>query len=49
MRVFICKSHDGVWLSGCSVVLAESEKEARELLDAELQDNNLDPESEYKL
>lgn len=42
LRVFICTDHDLVWPVGCaSVVLAESEAHARELLDKQLRQHGL--------
>lgn len=42
MKLYVCNDHDGFWPVGvASVVLAESEDQARELLDAELQKRGL--------
>lgn len=42
MRVFVCTDHDGHYPVGvASVVIAESESEARSLLDVELRRNGL--------
>lgn len=43
-KVFAC-SHDGVYLVGYSIVVAHSEAEAREMLEARLQELNLDAEN----
>ncbi len=40
MKTFIV-SHDGVWLSGYSVVTAQDEEEAKSLIRQYLKDNNL--------
>jgi hypothetical protein len=36
MKLFACSDFSGHYLSGCAVMLAESESEAREMLSAEL-------------
>jgi hypothetical protein len=43
MKLYVVRSHDGHYLGGCSVVVASSEDEARELLDAELIAQKLQP------
>lgn len=44
MQVYTCKDHAGVWPVGaCSVIVAESEEQASELLVAALRDAKLDP------
>jgi hypothetical protein len=40
MRVWTCL-HDGIWLGGCSVIVAESEEQARALIVAELRERQL--------
>lgn len=50
MKIFYCQ-HDGVYLPGISVVVADDEIRARELLDKKLLDLKLKPSTEraYKL
>ena len=44
MKLFICTDHDLHWPVGCgSVVWAESYEEARDLLDAALENHGLRP------
>lgn len=44
MRLWVCTDHDCHWPVGCaSIVLADSEDEARALLDAALIDHALKP------
>jgi hypothetical protein len=44
MNVYTCKDHDGHFPVGvASIVVADSEDEAREILDAELKANGLKP------
>lgn len=47
MKVFICKHHNGVWLNGCSIVIAKDIEVARQLLDKELVERGLQPSTEY--
>jgi hypothetical protein len=48
MNVYTCNDHDAVWPVGCaSVVIAETEKEARELLDKALVDDGLAPHKKH--
>jgi hypothetical protein len=42
MPVFVCTDHDGHWVGVASVIVAESEDEARLLLTAELKTHGLD-------
>lgn len=37
MRVFICRKHNGIWSDGCSVIVADSEGDAKRILFKELQ------------
>jgi hypothetical protein len=46
MKLYLCRSHDGVYLAGKSLVIANDEAEARALLDAELRVNLLKPDAE---
>lgn len=41
MNVYTCDDHDNVWVGGASVIIAETEDRARELLDAELKQRGL--------
>lgn len=43
LRVFWCTNHDGVFLSGSSIVVAHDAEEATRLLDAALIAKNLKP------
>jgi len=36
VKVYVCYDHDGFWMGGVSVVLAENEDDARQQLDAAL-------------
>ena len=50
LRVFTCTDHAGHYPVGvASVVVASSEAEARELLDAELREHGLNPDEGYSL
>jgi hypothetical protein len=50
MKVFICIDHDGHWPVGvASVVAAQDEEQARELLAAELRTFGLKPERGFTL
>jgi hypothetical protein len=46
MRLFICTDHDVMWISGCSLIAAEDEANARILLDSELKDYHLKTHAE---
>lgn len=46
MKLYLCRSHDGRYLGGNSIVIARDEAEARELLDAELRAHDLKPNAE---
>jgi hypothetical protein len=46
-QVFVTKGCDGVWLGGAAVAVADSEEEARKLIDAELEQNHLKPQAEH--
>lgn len=41
MNVYTCTDHDNLYVGGASVIVAESEDEARRLLDAELRSRRL--------
>lgn len=44
LRVYVCTDHDGHWPVGvASVVVAADEVQARDLLDAELRKERLEP------
>lgn len=46
MKTYYTTGHDGFWPVGtASVVMAQSEKKARELLDRELEARGLDPKA----
>lgn len=45
MKTYVCRSHDGVWMSGNSVVVAPNKNKARALLDKALLEANLNPHS----
>jgi hypothetical protein len=47
MKVFICEDHDGHCFNGTSVVVANDEKEAINLLDKILLECELRPYEEY--
>lgn len=50
MKVFVCTDHDSHYVGGASVIIAENEEQARELLDRELRLNGLNPQkSAYTL
>lgn len=50
MNVYVCSDHDGHWPVGvCSVVVAEDEAYARELLALELRTHGLKPEKGFTL
>jgi hypothetical protein len=50
MNVYVCTDHEGHWPVGvCSVVVAASEDEARELLAAELHTHGLHKEEPFTL
>lgn len=47
MKLFTCTDHPGHWdIPVASVIVAESEGQARELLDAALRERGLDPKAE---
>jgi hypothetical protein len=50
MKVFVCTDHAGHYPVGvCSVVIANDEQEARELLTAELKSHGLSTEEPFTL
>ena len=50
MSVYICKDHDYFWPVGvCSVVVADDEHEAKELLSAALHERGLDETKPFTL
>jgi hypothetical protein len=50
MRVWTCRDHDGHWPVGtASVIVAESEEQAQDLLKAELRAQELNPEEPFTL
>lgn len=50
MDVYVCDDHDGHWPVGvCSIVVANSEHEARGLLQAELHEHGLDEKKPFTL
>ena len=49
MNVYTCTDHDGHWVGGASVIVANSEHEARELLKAELYEHGLDSNKPFTL
>jgi hypothetical protein len=42
MKVWTCNDHDGHWVGTASVIVADTEDQARELLKAELKEHGLD-------
>ena len=47
MPVFVCTDHDQHWpVGGASIVVADTESEARKLLDAELVSDGLKPHAQ---
>ena len=46
MKLFTCTDHDAHWVGGSSVVVAEDEAEATQLLDAKLAEHGLKPRAE---
>jgi hypothetical protein len=49
MNVYTCDDHDGHWVGVASVVVADSEDEARALLRAELPKHGLDGNKPFTL
>lgn len=49
MNVYVCTDHDGHWVGVASVVVANSEHEARGLLQAELHEHGLDERKPFTL
>jgi len=41
MKVWTCNDHKGFYVGACSVVVADTEDQARELLEQELKDRGL--------
>lgn len=50
LQVFVCTDHDGHWPVGvCSIVVAFTEENAREMLQTELKTHGLDPRKPFSL
>jgi hypothetical protein len=49
MKVFTCTDHDGHFLSGISVIVAETELKAVNSLKKELEKAGLDPDKKFTL
>jgi hypothetical protein len=49
LNVYTCTDHDGFWVGVASVVIAETEDVARDLLKAELKEHGLDPSKSFSL
>ena len=47
MRIFYCPSHDGVYLTGCSIIVAPDVQKAQEMLDKELKQRGLQQSHEW--
>lgn len=48
MKVYIC-THDGVWITGYSVVVAKDRPQAKRVIKRKLQEVGLDPEQPFSL
>lgn len=49
LNVYTCNDHDGHWVGAASVVVAETEEIARDLLKAELKEHGLDYHKPFTL
>lgn len=49
MRIYTCTDHDGFWVGVASVVVANDEDEARQLLTAEIKEHGLDHHKPFTL
>lgn len=50
MQIYVCDDHEGHYPAGvCSVIVAEHEDQAKDLLRAELRSHGLDPNKRFTL